>query len=523
MRGRKVVLPFLRSLIKAEPVAEGLALVRALLAPPFIQLVGVRDADTARLLTTVSGNAQDVIAQAEKNEWLKPGDAEVLARLMLCVLEGDADLIRHREDLRKRFALTRDAQLETIFKAPKARHKDLILLAFAAGDPERTGFVTHADWSRERYHVLRERGERLAAKLFWLRLSRVLKAGPLVFGRWPWVALGWIFLGGLVAALAAPPAGLIAGPALVAALCALRLALFAWQRREVVTFSQVPEPWTLRSSSRRCRVEAVSVLPAEAGSTLHEVLTELHAINREIGSLPLEPKPAAIRLPPPPLVNWSGAVGSWLLIAGMSVWTAWSISPPADPSLPPDLAQATDAAPDGRPAEPVRPKITLTSEEIFFSDPRSLYESWAFEEPAQAPALAVRGYAKPTPEQVAAALIDGQKLLAPYAPQTARGVIAVPVTLENDEPGIVLYDVTRRMLLDRRIFKLEKLPTPDRSWHELERVKVLYLGEPPAVRIEMWVKDALDLSRLRPVASQTPAKPATSVVNNRETETGPGH
>jgi hypothetical protein len=253
------------------------------------------------------------------------------------------------------------------------------------------------------------------------------------------------------------------------------------------------------------------------------VLAELHAINREIGSLPLEPKPAAIRLPPPPLINWAGTVGSWVLVTGMSVWTALSISSPEDPRLPTDHAHAGDVAPDGRPAEPVRPKITLTSEEIFFSDPRSLYESWAFEEPAQAPALAVRGYAKPTPEQVAAALIDGQKLLAPYAPQTARGVLAVPVLLENDEAGVVLYDVTRRMLLDRRIFKLEKLPAPERSWHELESVKVLYLGEPPVVNIEMWGDDALDLSGLRPVAAQTPAKPVDSVANNRETEIGPGH
>jgi hypothetical protein len=114
---------------------------------------------------------------------------------------------------------------------------------------------------------------------------------------------------------------------------------------------------------------------------------------------------------------------------------------------------------------------------------------WRFQEPAEAPALPVRGYARPTPEQVATALIDGQKLLAPYAPQTAQGVIAVPVAT-SDEPGIMLYDVKRRMLLERRIFKLEQLPQLDGSWHELDRRKILYLGEPPELSLEMWADES---------------------------------
>jgi hypothetical protein len=486
LRGKRVDFGFLRALIKTDPVAEGLALVRAIIAPPFIQLITSRDGETARLLSTISANATEVMAAAEKNEWLKPGDTETLARLMLCVLEGDAELIRHREELRKRFALSRHPHIETIFKAPKAKHKELILLAFAAGDPERTGFVTHVDWSRDRYRVLRERGERLAAKLFWLRLERILKFGPLVFGRWPWVAVAWVLLGGAIAALSSPATGIVAGAVIALGLFGLRFALCAMQRGDVLKYSQMPKPWTMRSRLDRCREEALAVLPDEPSRAITQVWSELSSINKEIAALALSPSPGAIPQPPALLLSWSGTVASWTLVLATLGWLAWPNLPASKSPLESayrQLPEITDAGP--KPAGG-KPKILLTTEERFFSDPRSVYVNWSFEEPSYAPPLPVRGYAKPTPEQVATALIDGQKLVAPYAPQTARGVIAVPVITENNEPSVMLYDVKKRMLLDRRIFKLDQFPEVERSWHDLDRRKVLYLGDAPQLSLDMW-------------------------------------
>ena len=132
----------------------------ALIAQPFVQLVSTKDSDTARFLSVISAAATETIAVAEKNEWLVPGDKAGLARLLLCVLEGEAELLRHREELKKRFALARHPQLEAIFKAAKAKHRELILLAFAAGDPERNetaaraAFLDHIDVPAANIHPI---------------------------------------------------------------------------------------------------------------------------------------------------------------------------------------------------------------------------------------------------------------------------------------------------------------------------------------------------------------------------------
>ncbi|MGC4073848.1 MAG: hypothetical protein QM760_15315, partial [Nibricoccus sp.] len=298
LRGKRVDSSLLRSLLKSEPQTEGLSLVRAMLAPPFVQLITSRDSDTARLLSVIAANATETMAVAEKNEWLAPGDTAAIARLFSCVLEGEADLVRHREDLKKRFALVRNPLLETIFKAPKSKLRELIILAFAAGDPERTGFVTHLDWSRERYMVLRERGERLAAKLFWLRFAQLLKTGPLVFCRWPWSVGVWAGVAAVVAALGPEPMGLVVGLAVALLLFGLRVLLCASQRAAVARYSQTPnEPWTLRSRLSRCVKEAEAALPGDPLRTPVQVATELTSINREITGLALDPAPEAVHMP----------------------------------------------------------------------------------------------------------------------------------------------------------------------------------------------------------------------------------
>ncbi len=490
LRGKRVDSAHLRLLLKSEPLAEGLAFVRAMIAQPFVQLVATKDPDTARLLSVVAAAATETIATAEKNEWLSPGDQPALARLLSCVLEGEAELVRHREELKKRFALARHPQLEAIFKAPKAKHRELILLAFAAGDPERTGFVTHLDWSRERYMVLRERGERLAAKLFWLRLGSLMKAGPLIFLGWPWVTGVWVALAAAVAVVAPAPLGAIGGAGLALVLFGLRVLLCASQRRHVKRYAHDPqEAWTLRSRASRCAKEAEDALPGDPLRKPGQVAAELASINREITALALDPAPEAVPAPTGLRTGWLAAGAGWFFAAVAFGWAGWSHMPETmKPSINTDGGTEAVAA-EAAAMESGKPKIVLTSEEQFFSDPRSVYVSWSFVEPAEAPELPVRGYAKPTPEQVATALIDGQKLLAPYAPQTAQGVIAIPVAT-SDEPGIMLYDIKSRMLMDRRIFKLEQLPQEERTWHALDRQKVLYLGEPPDLSLEMWADEA---------------------------------
>jgi hypothetical protein len=487
VRGRAVDAAFLRERLGAEAGPEGLTLVRAMLAPPFVQLVTSRDATTARLLSVVSTNANETIATAERNQWLAPQDAAGLARLLRCVLENEPDLLRRREELRKEFALCRHATLETIFKAPKVKAKELMLLAFAAGEPERTGFVTHAEWNRERYRGLRERGERLAALLYWRRLEHALNAGRLVFGRWPWVLAAWASAGAALAILGPAPWGIILGALLAGALLGLRALGCAALRVTMRRYANLPEPWTLRSRVERCAREIAAHAPGELPKKSPRLAAELHALNREIAQLELSPRPALVAVPPPLSLHWLGAATGWLLLVIGAGWTAWQYSP----GLGISWARETRAGAPTLvgPPEPARDdKPVLTSEQRFFGDPRTLMEPWKFQEPTEAPPLPVRGVSKPTAEQIAGALIDGQRLLAPFPPAKVTGVIAVPVAAAN-EAGVMLYDAIERRLVERRIFQLEKFPDKARTWHELDRRKVLYLGAPRRLDIDMWSDD----------------------------------
>ena len=223
--------------------------------------------------------------------------------------------------------------------------------------------------------------------------------------------------------------------------------------------------------------------------------------------------PQAVRVPASLHAGWAGAVAGWLVVLGAFAWAGWSRMPEPPPDLVSEQRSPAENAQAG--SAPAKPKIALNAEERFFSDPRSAYVDWNFPEPETVPPLLVRGYARPTAEQVALALVDGQKLLAPFAPRSAHGIIAIPVATKT-EPGVMLYDVEKRMLIDRRIFKLEQLPESERTWHALDNQKVLYLGEPPALSIEMWA----DISP--PAAGEAAAAPDEPVAEEaRETADEP--
>ncbi len=481
LKGRRVDLMFLRQLIR-EPAEEGgVSLLRALIAPAFVQLVEARDPETARVLSTLSTSANEVESTALQSSWLKADDTEGLSQMLFYVLEGEGELMRRRDELKKRFAYVRDAQLDAILKAPKSKQKELVLLAFAATQPERAGFVTHDAWANERRTTLQNRGENLSTQLFWLRLERLQRSGPLVFGYQPWVALGWIVLALAVARLVAPIWMAPAALGVFLGMYLLRVLPFIAHRNDIRKYSKsgYATPW--RCDAARCRAEAAAVLKYEPLRTNAQVERELRGINAEIAAL----KAAhSVQPVPKPRACWVAQLAvavSWLVVLVILIWSivshgnAKAASSAEEQRIRERLSAETPA--DEKPATP------FTSEQRFFTDPQVSKEPWPFEEPAEAPTLWVRGYSTPTPEQVANALIDGWKLLMPYTPNSASGVIAVPVATDTSEPGVVLYDTRRKMLLDRRIYKLDQLPEMERTWHQMDGRTILYLGEAPNLRL----------------------------------------
>ena len=492
VRGHRVDAKYVRLLLSADGPPDGLSLVRAMLTAPFVQLITSRDADTARFLSVLASSSSDAIAAAEKQNWLLPEDEAGRARLITLALENEAELAARREELARKYAGARNPAVEAIFKAQKPKLRELILMSFAAGSPERFGFVTHLDWNRERYGVLCERGKNLAAAIFWRDLGRALKMGPLVFARWPWVIVVWGLLAAVLAWVGDQPQSLLLGLGVAAVLLALRVAACAWQRRGVQKYSKTGDAWTLRSQAERCRAEAVAVLPGETGKPVSALIDELAAINQEIAGLKLD------RISPPSRseLTSAGALCSWLVVGAAGIFAQWQpeISAAAYASARAEAAAvaAENAEASGVSGTPTRPALLLTPEERFFTDPRLVYVPWNFPEPVRAPALPVRGYVKPTAEQTAMALIDARKLLAPFPPQGAKGVIAVPAMTSRGEAGLMLYDVKSKRLLDRRIYRLDQLPADSRVWYEVDQRKVLYLGEPETVNLEIWSVDVTD-------------------------------
>jgi len=488
LKGKRVDLLFLRQLIRDTENIDGVALLRALIAPPFVQLVATRDPETGRVLSTLSANAQEIETAALQNGWLKADDTEAMTQLLFYLLEGEGELMRRRDDLKKRYAYVRDEQLDTIFKASKSKQKELVLLAFAATQPDRAGFVTHEDWANERRVSLQQRGEDLATQLFWLKLERLQRRGSLVFGRQPWVAMGWVVLAVAVAHLVPSMWAIPMGLAVFLGMYLLRVLPFAVHRNKIRQYSKngYDTPW--HCDAARCRAEATAIFENEPLRAPAEVERELRGINEEIAALKLAQSAALVEKP---AVCWTGhaaVVGSWTIAAVAFGWNLVSFEQRARSAAiaaEVELRERTEHI-----AEEEKAKSPYTPEQRFFTDPHVSKEPWPFEEPAEAPTLWVRGYATPAPEQVANALIDGWKLLTPFTPNTTRGIIAVPVATGTSEPGVVLYDAQRKVLLDRRIYKLDQLPEAARTWHQMDGRIVLYLGEAPNVSLDRMARSA---------------------------------
>jgi len=489
VRGHRVDAKYVRLLLSAGGPPDGLSLVRAMLTAPFVQLITSRDPETARFLSVLASSSSEALAAAEKQNWLLPEDDAGRARLITLALENEAELSARREELARNYACARNPAVETIFKAQKPKLRELILISLTGSSPERFGFVTHLDWNRERYGVLCERGKNLAAAIFWRDFGRTLKMGPLVFGRWPWVIVVWGLLAAVLAWVGGQPQSMLLGLGAAAALLAIRVAACAWQRRGVRKYSKSGDAWTLRSRAERCEAEANVVLPGETGKPLSALIDELVGINQEIAGLGLE----GISPPSRSALTSAGSLCSWLVVGAAGIFAQWQPEISAAVSVSAQAAAATAHAENAHVSgTQTRPALLLTPEERFFTDPRLVYVPWNFLEPAWAPALPVRGYAKPTAEQAAMALVDAQKLLAPFPPQGAKGVIAVPALTSRGEAGLMLYDVKSRCLLDRRIYRLDQLPAESRVWYEVDQRKVLYLGEPETVNLEIWSAEVMD-------------------------------
>ena len=475
--GQRVDVACIKSLFSRGGVAEGVFMVKALTVRPYIQMIEQADPDAARLLSTLAGTMSgEAVTKALMDGWLSLENAADFARLLLLAMEPEQKLKELRAGLQQRFACSREAQIQQLLSKPNLSHPELVLLASTAAQPERYSYVTHADWNRERYEAFKQRGAKLAAGLFWLRLGQVQQAGYMVFGSWK-IVLG-IWIGVAVAAgwssgLARLPLwvlGAVVGGA------TLRYLGGRWLNILIRRQGLKAAPWTFFNPMSRCNQEASGALETETVALTASTLSaELTALQMEVATLALEPAPPPLSQPGLVLPAWFGPLAGWAFIVLVLLAGHWK---PHGQSPAPDLdpqAAAALAIENAMKAAPADAK--LTPEEYFSGDPRKPPARWNVAKPAAAPTIPVAKIKPASSDEVAAAMIDGQRLLLPYQQNSVDALIAVPVA-GRDGSGLILYDGRNRRVIGRQVLLPSQLPS-EKSWFEVDKLKVFYAGEPP--------------------------------------------
>ena len=476
--GHRVDAPCIKGLFARGLVADGVAMVKALTALPFVQMIEQADPDAARLLSTLAGMVSgETVAKAVTEGWLNLENPADYASLLLLAMDPERKLLDLCAGLKEKFACSRQKQIEHLLKQPKRTRVELVLLAFTAARPERYGYVTHGDWNHERFEALKARGARLVGGLFWLRLGQAQKTGYILHGPWK-IVLG-IWIG--VAVVAGWPSGFARLPLWVIGAVvggvSLRLAAEKWLTFLIRKKNPLAAPWESSPKDSRCLQEARIALAGEdLALTAVAISGELDAILANVAQLDLKPAPAPLARPGFILPVWIGTFAGWamlmtLLIAGH--WNHFKAKPEAIPEPSTTAAMAIEKAMTAAPAD-----VTPTAEERFFSDSKKPLERWSVAKPATAPVVPLAKVKSAGSDEVAAALIDGQRLLLAYQQSSIDAIIAVPVGGTGAKsPGLMLYDGRNRRVIGHQVLLPSQLPV-EKSWFEVNKLKVFYVGAP---------------------------------------------
>ncbi|MBI2516698.1 MAG: hypothetical protein HYV95_07250 [Opitutae bacterium] len=446
---------------RADQAGQTRAELGALAAPPVLPLMHAQDPAAGQLLETLVKTAMEAEGIMARSAPGKAGAKHDPAELWLLALEPENVLAKAHDKLREGYACSTVPALEKIFTAAQPTRGMLVVLAWAGREPGRHGFLTHAEMKRRRLAQLAERGRWLAQLIFWLRLERVLRAGPLLFGRRWLLAAGWL---ALVLTLAVHEPGL-GGVALgllpVGALALLRLGAGWWQARVVRKWAPGADAWTWRAGRERCRTEAASFagqhgLPDTLGAATKlfgELGGEMKALARPE---PVDPLPR----PPRHAVGWLAVGLSWVLAAGLVAGSAWRAA-----RHPPSWVAHQAAWRALLPARPAPETPPAGDVKI----------SWPYREPLETPfEITVQGAFTPTGAQLAAAIARGRGFVQGYKPETITSYIAIYVPLEGDKGGLLLFDGKRGVMMGRNGVLINFVPLT-KTWMQIGDQRALFI------------------------------------------------
>jgi hypothetical protein len=394
-------------------------------------------------------------------------------RLLALVLDSPHALAEAQRRVRARFACTRDSAAKELIAATENDRCSQIVLAYAEFCPERFGFVTQETLNRERYNDLKQRAERLAAALFWLRLRRVFRSNPLVFGSWRILAWSWLGL-----AVFAWRAGLLGLSEIWIGLLLmvppmLRVGHWAGLGRALGRHAPGAGQWTWRDGVVRCSKELRVTVAGAFVPSEDRIMAHLTALNRKIAEVPLK---EALPLVTPPgrlPALWTTSVISWLvmiLVFGGAVRSGvhrvrtegWRI------------IGIGSGNPIQTPVVEVDPELKSANADWSFGDPRNHRVVWKLPKPAAVPPVEVRTRLEAKPDQVAFALVEGERELLPFLRHSVKPLIAIRVPTESGV-GLILFDTGEGTVAERRVYVVGQEP-PAPSWLRLGGHDVVFLG-----------------------------------------------
>ena len=434
--GHKVDATCIKGLF-ARGVAEGVSMVKAITAQPYVEMIVQNDPDAARLLSTLAATVTgEAVVRAISQGWMDLSNPADYARLLLLAMDSERKLFDLRTSLLERFACSREEHIQHLLTQPKLTHSELVLLASTAAQPDRYGYVTHDDWKRERYEALKKRSVQLATALFWLRLGAATRAGYVLFGPMRIVFGIWIAVG-LVAGW---PQGLshlhlwVLGAA--GAFTAMRIGTSLWLNLLVRKHAANAESWKLFTPLERCTREARGIFgTGDIAISAQALSGELAAICIEVAKLGLKPPPPPLPKPGLALPAWSGSLASWaMFIVALAVGYWKPSESSAKMTLDPKTVaiQAIENA-----LKPAPPEEKPSAEDFFYENPTKPRARWNMAKPAVAQTAPITKVQPASSDEVARVLIDGQRLLLPYQHNSIDALIAVPVG-EKEGSGFML-------------------------------------------------------------------------------------
>ena len=182
--GQTIDVPGLTELLKTPGGAEGVGIFSALILPAVIEAIEAHDSAAARVLKSFAAKTGGAIRTVLEQGWVQPDDHQEYGRLLLLSLERSVALQDRHTLLQTSFATSSHTELARILAEKSPSPAELVVSAFTGEHPERFGYITHAEWRRQRLAELEREQNELTIALLRLRLAKVLSYARLWGAPW---------------------------------------------------------------------------------------------------------------------------------------------------------------------------------------------------------------------------------------------------------------------------------------------------------------------------------------------------